>query len=72
MMQTEKMMSLGGLTAGMAHEINNPLGGILQGAQMLLRRIDPDFEKNKDIADETGIDLTKTHLYLEKRGSARV
>src|SRR5690606_3562440 len=31
MVQTEKMMSVGGLAAGMAHEINNPLGGILQG-----------------------------------------
>ncbi|MCP4754252.1 MAG: PAS domain S-box protein, partial [Proteobacteria bacterium] len=33
MIQTEKMMSIGGLAAGMAHEINNPLGGILQGIQ---------------------------------------
>jgi nitrogen-specific signal transduction histidine kinase len=43
MVQTEKMLSVGGLAAGMAHEINNPLGAILQGSQNILRRIDPRY-----------------------------
>lgn len=67
MMQTEKMMSVGALAAGMAHEINNPLGGIMQGAQNILRRISTDMAANVEVADECGIDLDKMNIYLEKR-----
>jgi len=67
MMQTEKMMSVGALAAGMAHEINNPLGGIMQGAQNILRRISTDMVANVEVADECGIDLDKLNDYLEKR-----
>ena len=43
MVQNEKMMSLGGLAAGMAHEINNPLGIIFQSVQGVQRRFDPEL-----------------------------
>lgn len=42
LVQTEKMMSVGGLAAGMAHELNNPLGGILHGIQNIQRRLSPE------------------------------
>ncbi|MCP4749923.1 MAG: PAS domain-containing protein [Proteobacteria bacterium] len=67
MIQSEKMMSVGGLAAGMAHEINNPLGGILQGVQNIVRRLSPDFDKNLVAAEECGIDLSRVNRYLEKR-----
>jgi len=67
MLQTEKMMSVGGLAAGMAHEINNPLGGILQGAQNITRRIFHDLPKNIQVAHECGTDLEKIRSYMEKR-----
>lgn len=68
MVQTEKMMSVGGLAAGMAHEINNPLGGILQSAQNIQRRIDPASSANLKKAKDIDVDLQQTYVYLEKRG----
>lgn len=68
MVQTEKMMSVGGLAAGMAHEINNPLGGILQACQNIERRVSLDFAKNEEAAQEIGADLGMVRRYLEKRG----
>ncbi|WP_031479185.1 PAS domain-containing sensor histidine kinase [Maridesulfovibrio frigidus] len=68
MVQTEKMMTVGGLAAGMAHEINNPLGGILQGSQNLLRRLSFEFEKNHTVAKECGTTFEAIHEYCEKRG----
>ena len=67
MVQTEKMLSVGGLAAGMAHEINNPLGAILQGSQNILRRIAPDMPQNRAVAEAIGIDLDRLNRYLEQR-----
>jgi len=71
MIQTEKMMSVGGLAAGMAHEINNPLGAIMQGVQNAIRRLSPDLEANQKAAEECGTDLETVRSYLEKRGILR-
>lgn len=67
MVQSEKMMTVGGLAAGMAHEINNPLSGILQCNQNILRRISPSLPANQQIAGELGLDLSVMNAFLEKR-----
>ena len=67
MIQSEKMISIGGMAAGIAHEINNPLGAIVQNIQNISRRLSPDLQKNTQVADECGINLHNLQLYLKKR-----
>ncbi|MFH2121900.1 MAG: ATP-binding protein [Pseudomonadota bacterium] len=67
MMQTEKMMMVGGLAAGMAHEINNPLGIITQAAQIVQRRLSPSLPANQEAARPFNLDLEQVHQYLETR-----
>lgn len=71
MVQTEKMMSVGGLAAGMAHEINNPLGIVAQGCQNVMRRLSTDIPKNRAVADDLDLDMDKMRAYLEERGIFR-
>jgi PAS domain S-box-containing protein len=67
MVQAEKMAMIGGLAAGMAHEINNPVGIIIQNLQNIERRLSDELPDNLQVAEDLGISLPLLRAYLEKR-----
>jgi len=69
---SEKMLSISHLASGMANQINNPLAGIVQNAQILRNRLTEVGQSNIRAAEETGVDLEKVIEYAEKREIARI
>ena len=64
-LRVEKLASIGKLAAIVAHEINNPLAGILVYAKLLLKRLSRNGDPTKDAAE------TRTHLETIAAESAR-
>ncbi|MFA5903162.1 MAG: ATP-binding protein, partial [Desulfobacula sp.] len=67
MIQSEKMLSVGSLAAGMAHELNNPLAGMMQNAQVMISRLSTHMPANEKIADQIGVSMDAVKEYMEKR-----
>jgi two-component system NtrC family sensor kinase len=65
LVRTEKLTSLGKLSASIAHEINNPLAGILTFAKLIVRTLE------QGAPDEEGRRTLVRHLHLVARETER-
>ncbi len=68
MIQSEKMLSIGGLAAGMAHEINNPLSGIIGNTDVLKNRLSLELPANIKAAETVGTSFNCIKEYAVNRG----
>ena len=68
MVQSEKMLSVGGLAAGMAHGSDNPLAGMIQTADLMSRRLtDVDMPANRTAAEAAGVSMHSVREYMAQR-----
>ena len=67
MLQATKMASIGGLAAGMAHEINNPLGAMMQSAQLLQMALNTQNPRSRARMEAAGINPARLDDYLHER-----
>ena len=65
LVQTEKLASMGKLSASVAHEINNPLAGVLTYAKLLTRKL------KKGPPDAEGVEQALRNLALIERETER-
>ena len=67
LVQDEKLLSMGRMAAGLAHEINNPLAAIIQGAQTIERRLLEDIDANKQQAQAQNLSFEAIRDYAQHR-----
>ena len=63
---SEKLATIAGLAAGVAHEINTPLSAILQSLQLIEMGLSPDEPDSREKAAECNVDLEAVQKYLKK------
>ncbi len=70
MIQNEKMLSVGGLAAGMAHEINNPLSIMMQTTNVMANRLGKglDIPANIKAAVAAGTTMEAIKNFIDTRG----
>ncbi|BBO93247.1 ATP-binding protein [Desulfosarcina ovata] len=76
LVQSEKLASLGTLTSGVAHELNNPLNNISTSVQIVIEELEEDnLEFKRELLEETekqvdrARDIVKALLEFSRKGA---
>jgi signal transduction histidine kinase len=66
MRRSERLAALGQLSAGLAHELRNPLGTIKASSEMLTRSLTPENEVAREVAGFISTEVDRTNLLVTR------
>jgi two-component system, NtrC family, sensor histidine kinase HydH len=66
MRRSERLAALGQLSAGLAHELRNPLGTMKTSAEMLAKQVEPGNEVAREMADFISTEVDRTNSLVTR------